>query len=443
MMRLRRRDAGISMVLVMILVVFTLIVTVGASIFWANYKDAERRAASLRAYQNRLAAEADEIKNQIARVNEPTGFPVGEGGQLSAPKANEAMKKWREEYVSVSALEKFPLVPPLQGTEVPKIKKDDADKFNRIRDESAYMRTLQQLINPAVSRTNHYKNRMEQLQVELKIAEDQKKSREEVAPQIPKKKEETITKLQADVAELNKQIAAEKATYNERKAKLAEDKTKAEAEIQKDTEEYAAYEIKINNEIRELKRQLEELKVKEVIKHEINYIHGKILKPDVPNKTAFIDIGSRERVTPGLKFLVGNRGVQGKFEYKAKIEVKKAWMTYCEVQILEVYDKDKPVVEGDHIVNPLFHKERPIVVAFVGEENPLRLRPNYNVNEAARRIKEIGSEVRKDVALDVDYVIFTEAGPQKTRESYDPYKKAVFLEIPIADASDIFRFLGD
>src|SRR6185503_19291205 len=114
MMRLRRRDAGISMILVMILVVFTLIVTVGAAIFWANYKDAERRAAALRAYQNRLATEADEIKNQIVRINEPTGLPSADGLN-SAAKANEAMKKWREEYVSVSALEKFPLVPSLPG----------------------------------------------------------------------------------------------------------------------------------------------------------------------------------------------------------------------------------------------------------------------------------------------------------------------------------------
>jgi hypothetical protein len=348
MMRLRRRDAGISMVLVMILVVFTLIVTVGASIFWANYKDAERRAAALRAYQNRLAAEADEIKNQIARVNEPTGFAVGEGGLLSAPKANETMKKWREEYVSVSALEKFPLVPPLQG-DVPKIKKDDADKFNRIRDESAYMRTLQQLINPAVSRTNHYKNRMEQLVVELSIATAQKESREKLAPEIPKEKEARRAALQKEIARLNEEIAREKTQYNERKTKFTEDKTKSEGEIAAEIEKYAADEIKVNNEIRELKRQLEELKVKEVIKHEINFIHGKILRPDVPNKTAFINIGSRERVVPGLKFLVGNRGVQGRFDYKAKIEVKKAWMTYCEVAIIESYDKDRPVVEGDAI----------------------------------------------------------------------------------------------
>jgi hypothetical protein len=440
MMRLRRRDAGISMVLVLILIVFTLIITVLAVVFWANYKDAERRAAALRAYQGRLTAEAEEIRQVLARTNEPTGLPLGEESRLSAPKAHEAMQKWRDEYVSISALEKFPLVPNLVG-EAPKVKKDDADKFNRIRDESAYMRTLQALVNPAISRTNHYKNRMEQLQVELKTAEEQKKSRETVAPEIPKKKEETRGVLQKEIARLNEEIAREKTQYNERKTKFTEDKTKSETEIAAEVEKYAAEEIKVNNEIRELKRQLEELKIKEVIKHEINFVHGKILKPDVPNKIAFIDIGSRERVTPGLKFLVGNRGVQGKFDYKAKIEVKKAWMTYCEVAIIESYDKDRPVVEGDTIVNPLFHKERPIIVAFVGEERPLKLR--YNVDEASRRIKELGSEVRKEVSLDVDYVIFTETGAQKSRDSYEPFKKAVFLEIPIADASDIFRFLGD
>jgi hypothetical protein len=47
------------------------------------------------------------------------------------------------------------------------------------------------------------------------------------------------------------------------------------------------------------------------------------------------------------------------------------------------------------------------------------------------------------VGLDVDYVVFTEAGPQKTPDNYEAFKKAVFLEIPVAEASDIFRFLGD
>src|ERR1043165_103549 len=79
MMRLRRRDAGISMVLVIVLIVFTLIITVLADIFWANYKDAERRYKTIVAYQNRLTAEAEEMKNAMIRANEPTGLAVGEG----------------------------------------------------------------------------------------------------------------------------------------------------------------------------------------------------------------------------------------------------------------------------------------------------------------------------------------------------------------------------
>src|SRR5258706_5323675 len=115
MMRSRRRDAGISMVLVIVIVVLTLIVTVLAVIFWSNCKDAERSAAALKAYGIRLTNEAAEISAQLARTNEPTGLPLGEESRLSAAKANETMKKWRDEYNSASALDNKPLYPPPPG----------------------------------------------------------------------------------------------------------------------------------------------------------------------------------------------------------------------------------------------------------------------------------------------------------------------------------------
>src|SRR5262249_39533972 len=214
MMRHRRRDSGISMILVIVLVVFTLIITVAAAIFWANYKDAERRQALIRREIDRQEAEIGAITSQLGRANEPTGLGLGDEGRLSGPKATEAMKKWRDEYISASALEKFPLIPPEKGDG--RMSKENADKFTRARDESAYMRTLQALVNPAISRTNHYKNRMEQLQLDLAIAEAQKKSRDAVAPEIPKKKEETIATLQKEIARLNEELAREKTQYNER-----------------------------------------------------------------------------------------------------------------------------------------------------------------------------------------------------------------------------------
>ena len=200
---------------------------------------------------------------------------------------------------------------------------------------------------------------------------------------------------------------------------------------------------------RELRRQLEELKVREVIKHQISFSHGRILRPDNPNMLAFINIGSRERVVPGLKFLVGRRGIHKKFTYKGKIEVKKAWRTYSEVSIIELYEPLRgPMIDGDLIVNPLFDKSRPMVVTFVGEEGPNR-QMKFTIDEATRRIKEIGSTVRKGISLDLDYVIFTTPGTDRGPETYPGYQKALSLEIPVANAVTtksqvgLFEFLGD
>jgi hypothetical protein len=441
MIRFRRRDAGISMVLNIILILLAMILAVAAVVLWTDWKQKQRTLDALIVVRGLLTQEEADIKASMIPANEATGLPMGEDGKLAPGKASEEAKKRRQEYFSVEALDRIPLTPSLAGTPQP-LKKENVDAFNRAKDGSPTLKTLQDLVEPASARLFHVKNRLEQLQVDLGSAQESTKSRQAIAPEIPRKKEEKKAELQKEIARLNEEVAKENERHNTRKATLTEDKVKAEAETSVEAEKYVASEIKVSNETRELRRQLEELKVKEVIKHEISFIHGKILDPDVPNKIAFISIGSRERVVPGLKFLVGRRGVQGKFEFKGKVEVKKAWMTHCEVSIIEIYDQQrKPIIEGDFIVNPLFSKERPLVVAFVGEDRPLRLR--YSVDEASRRIKEIGSDVRKEITLDLDYVIFTETAAQKTRENYDLFKKALFLEIPIADASDIFRFLGD
>jgi len=442
MTHLRRRDSGISMVLVVVLIMLTLILGVVATILWADFKEKERLAIVLRKLPDQLVQEESEIRAKMKQINAPLGIPMegANGENLPLGRQVELFRTKRSEYVSGEALNKLPLVPDKQAP--PKqLTADQIKAFHAARDESEYMGTLEDLVRPAAARTFHYWNRMKQLELELDVAKMQAANRVAIAPEFTPRPSALRDLLIKAIQTVGEERAKEDADYNTRKTKFTEDRAKAEMEIQAEVEKFATDEIKINNEIRELKRQLEELKEKEVIAHEISFVHGKILNPDIPNKIAFIDIGARERVVPGLKFLVGRRGVQGKFDYKGKVEVKKAWMTYCEVSIIEVYQpKERPIVEGDLLLNPLFSKDGPVVVAFVGEERPVRLR--YSVDEATRRIKEIGSEVRK-VGLDIDYVVFTEGTSSKPRESYEDFKKAVFLEIPIAEASEIFRFLGD
>ena len=143
-----------------------------------------------------------------------------------------------------------------------------------------------------------------------------------------------------------------------------------------------------------------------------------------------------------MKFLVAKRGKQGKFKYKGEVEVKKVWMTYSEVHIIEVYGRDAPLIDGDMLVNPLYNPNRSMIVCFAGEQRLNRAKFS-SVQEATNRIIEMGGTVRKEIGLDVDYVIFTETASQRQRSNYEAFNKAVFLEIPIAEAAEIYKFLGD
>jgi hypothetical protein len=171
---------------------------------------------------------------------------------------------------------------------------------------------------------------------------------------------------------------------------------------------------------------------------------GKLLEPDIPQKMAFIDMGSRERIKPGMKFLVARWGKQGGFDYKGEVEVKKVWMTYSEVSITDVFNAEVPMVDGDMLVNPLFNPRRSVVVCFAGERRMHQLK-FPTVVEAANRIREMGGTVRDTVTLDCDYVIFTEdsKSPGRREDKYPNFGKAVLLEVPVAEAKEVFRFLGD
>ena len=65
------------------------------------------------------------------------------------------------------------------------------------------------------------------------------------------------------------------------------------------------------------------------------------------------------------------------------------------------------------------------------------------MNEIGNRIREMGGDVRKRVTMDVDFVIFTEMRQGVREDAYENYNTAVLMEIPIARAAEILRFLGD
>jgi hypothetical protein len=283
MMRLRRRDAGISMVLVIVLIVFTLIITVLAAIFWANYKTAGAPVQDdLCDYQS-AGRRGRGIREAAGPVQRATGRPWERKASSRLP-ARPRREEVARRVTSASRPEEVPLVAPLQKPGgAPHDEGGTPTSSTGSAKRTAYMRTLQALVNPRSRGRTHYKKRgWSSCRFEHQIARH-KRSRER---SLPRSQEEGRDHrgLQKEIARLNEEIAREKTQYNERKTKFTEDKTKSEARSRRTPRSTPPTRSRVNNEIRELKRQLEELKVKEVIKHEINFIHGKILNPTCPTR---------------------------------------------------------------------------------------------------------------------------------------------------------------
>jgi hypothetical protein len=274
---------------------------------------------------------------------------------------------------------------------------------------------------------------------QAKMERDRRKTAVEVAQKrkgpIDETKQRSVEEIQKKTQEVNDERSKAESEYTP-EAQKTEEQTKKENEEREASEKKHKEEmLRLENELNELKRRLEEFKSREVIRYDITEIHGELIEHDVEGKFAFINIGSNQRVVKGLRFYCALPGEYGRLLYKGEVEVKKVWPTRSQVAITTVYDPRRPLLTGDVLVNPLFGTRRPKVVAFAGEPASRRLR--LSVNEATRRILEIGSTVKPECAVDLDFLIVTEA-----YEGDKNYMKAVELQIPIANANDVLKYIG-
>lgn len=430
-----RLDRGITMTVVNLLVCVTLVLCFTAIVLWAQSSDLATLATQLRAektYEDNLDAH---LQNQITQNLAPTGVTLTpeEMASLTGEKSAEEVKKRRGEIL--------------------KAKEGDPADLARVREESGLYSTLENLLGEQAARISVMQLRFERAALEAKLAKEYSEIRTTGKPEILKDKEQYKARLTAMIKEMDDKIREVDATFAQRKAALTAQAEQLRTSIEEEQAAFRDFERRETGKLRKIRNDLEQMKQKEVIQHRVNVAHGKVLRPDSVQKTAFITLGSRERVSPGLRFKVARIGREGKFEWKADIEVKKVWIDTSEVAIVRAYEGAGPVIDGDLIVNPFYNPRRPVVVAFAGhvgdrtfnirspENNPKLLR--FSAKEAANRIKEMGSEARMTVGLDADFVLFTEVtGTDTTRDSFPDYLRAVQLEIPIADAAEYYEFLG-
>ncbi len=214
--------------------------------------------------------------------------------------------------------------------------------------------------------------------------------------------------------------------------KLNSDKSDAETD-------FTSKQQKTILDIKKMKEQIESIMLNiETRQFAVTSYVALISNPDLINNVAFINIGSKKRVKQGMKFFIAKFGDAGKFDLKAEIEIQKEYDDSSKAKITKIYDKEKPPVTGDYVVNPFFHPFRPLKVAFVGRKDP---RMKINLDEAKKRIIQLGNIVQDKITSDLDFIIVTEPDEDTKIEQNEMFRKAVEFGIPIAYASEILDYL--
>lgn len=475
-----RRNSGIGEIWVIICVMLAIVLIIPAVILWGKMRATEKLQEDKLALIKKLSDREVQLTGIITPTLEPTGFagaesankPVGDrctdasvGATAFAFTQQGEIAKKIPGYVSVKAPAPAPaptpeptptpaptpapgpgpgptnpMWVPQDPTPTPAPQPTDPQPTDTQPTVPTLgpkaERSLEQMLKDLglIVDTAYQKRR--KAQGDLGIATDVTTAITSLAPDFKTPHEQLGAELTAEITKLEAELTKVEQSFRGREAEIKALTDKRTSERDQVNTDWVKASRKLNQDINKLAAELEEFKRKEQVKHDVQRVHGMLLRPDNARGIAFINLGRRDRAVVGLKFHVGRKGKYGRIDYKGRVEVTEVFDEMCEVRVMSVVKAGDPLVEGDLLVNPLFHTRRPIVVSIVGEAQGSGW---LNKADAAARIRDIGSIVNDDVAVDTDFIVTT----GRPEQDGTKYATALDLEIPVADAEDIFEYLRD
>lgn len=241
---------------------------------------------------------------------------------------------------------------------------------------------------------------------------------------------QTLNKVRATVADLQKQVADRDARIQELRETLASFRPSAD--------QFAAIQI----------------------------ADGSVVRTVPGQGLAYISLGSSDKVRPGMNFSVysRHRGVPADGKGKATLEVTQVFETTAECKVTST-TPGEPIVQGDVVANPVYDRHRQFSFVVAGDFD---LDYDGSVDdpagqEVARLIQAWGGKVVKTVDTRTDFVVLGAApalivrGPtpdeavvaehtQETNTARDQFNavttEAKALGIPILTRTQFLHFIG-
>jgi hypothetical protein len=252
--------------------------------------------------------------------------------------------------------------------------------------------------------------------------------------------QEAKQKLEQVRDDLNKEIATRNQELNESEEKLREK----------------------DEMIGRLQRQLGQKTGSEIVAHKPD---GKVMRVLDRAGICYVNIGSKDRVTPGLTFSVyPSSGMPESGEGKARIVVTTVQESVSECRIVQQKAQD-PIIVGDLIANVAFDAQRRYTFVVEGQFDLRGAgRPSpEDAKEVRLLINRFGGEVVDQIGVQTDFVVLGEEPARPPRpsdsaqetvwavyhskmEEFTRYREvkeaAMNMHIPILNTNRFLAFIG-
>jgi hypothetical protein len=130
---------------------------------------------------------------------------------------------------------------------------------------------------------------------------------------------------------------------------------------------------------------------------------GELIEVSQNGQVAWIDLGGANGLTAGTRFELLRRGKAGMLESRGQVEVREVKSNSAMVGLVGEADVRDPMLPGDLVRNPHFHKHRVLHFVLLGDF-PLTMSKEF----ASQRLHELGAVVDDMVGTSTDVLVLGE-----------------------------------
>ncbi len=298
--------------------------------------------------------------------------------------------------------------------------------------------TLQKVIPKVMNLVAAQKRRIQELEIALASAEKARDEARNTLREVTAKKDNELDQLRAEKSDAESNLRSQIQSKENDNADLRSQVRKKNEELAQKKEKWAKEKKKLMADISQLALRNEKAAEKLKIIENPDKIDGKIISVSDKIARAWINLGRKHMVKPGMNFeILELRGNQ--YVHKAWAKVLTVEEESSEVAITGLVDKFNPVAKGDFIKNKLYDPDVRFNFVLIG-----RFVEPLTKGEIKRILEDMGNKVMDEVTPETDYVIM---GKQPIGEDATPieqtkdYLKAVKLRINILPLKRIRSFL--